>query len=380
MERSPNKLLSEARLSLPSPSGSGRPMSRQELADTLNRHLFAMSSRQSVMTANYVGKLERGLYRWPHQEYRDAFRAVLGATTDSALGFFIVRGIPTSADADRPTGTVATQTDLGWADMLRRTVLRLPAALAATQLAGAASPSDRSGSLAPELVSGLVEVVGNYRRAYQAVPASRLLPAALTYLDLLSSLRPAGRREPERVPLVTAAGETATLAGVLLALDADRYADALSYLDIAWSAARSVHNVELQTVVLGCRSFAVAYGGQDHAAGLECADFARRIGATGACPWTRAWVAAVASERCASLGDLSGCKTRLEESRAVLSGAEFEEVVWRGIGGYDLHKLRAYEGGDLMRLGRFQEAEIVLDRALDGLASTMVRHRAVPPN
>ena len=35
----PNHLLREARRRLPSPSGSGRPMSRQELADGVNAYL-----------------------------------------------------------------------------------------------------------------------------------------------------------------------------------------------------------------------------------------------------------------------------------------------------------------------------------------------------
>jgi hypothetical protein len=132
----------------------------------------------------------------------------------------------------------------------------------------------------------------------------------------------------------------------------------------------------MQAVVLASRSFAVAYGGDDHKAGLESADLARSIAASGACPQTRAWVAAVASERSASLGDLAGCQQRLDESRSALASAEFGDVPWRGIGGFDAGKLRAYEGGDLMRLHRYIDAEPMLDDALSQLDPSMSRHRA----
>ncbi|MGH3899223.1 MAG: XRE family transcriptional regulator [Pseudonocardiaceae bacterium] len=43
------------------------------------------------LTANYVGKLERGLIRWPGKLYREALRAILGVPTDAALGFINAR-------------------------------------------------------------------------------------------------------------------------------------------------------------------------------------------------------------------------------------------------------------------------------------------------
>jgi hypothetical protein len=39
------------------------------------------------MDAHYVGRLERGIRRYPTADYREAFRAVLGAATDAELGF-----------------------------------------------------------------------------------------------------------------------------------------------------------------------------------------------------------------------------------------------------------------------------------------------------
>lgn len=95
----PNDRLRQARLRMPSPSGSGRPMSRQELADAVNAYLARKDRREATLDANYVGKLERGDHRWPNNLRREAFRHVLHAATDTELGFHIIRGLP-SGPAD----------------------------------------------------------------------------------------------------------------------------------------------------------------------------------------------------------------------------------------------------------------------------------------
>ncbi|MCP2326956.1 transcriptional regulator with XRE-family HTH domain [Hamadaea flava] len=101
VQRKPNTLLRAARLGMQSPSGSGRPLSRQELADLVNVELVAQGIRYAAMDASHVGKYERGEYRWPQRAYRDGLRAVLGAAADAELGFYIVRG------ADAPAADVA---------------------------------------------------------------------------------------------------------------------------------------------------------------------------------------------------------------------------------------------------------------------------------
>ncbi|MFI1884521.1 MULTISPECIES: tetratricopeptide repeat protein [Streptomyces] len=48
---------------------------------------------------------------------------------------------------------------------------------------------------------------------------------------------------------------------------------------------------------------------------------------------------------------------------------------WGGIGAFDLSKADAYEGSDLVRLGRFAEALPALDGAIERLSPQMLRHR-----
>jgi hypothetical protein len=85
--RRPNTRLRQARLRTPSPADGRYVMSRQELAEAVNAHVFRATGRVSVMDAHYVARLERGIRRYPKDDYRAAFRAVLGVTTDAELGF-----------------------------------------------------------------------------------------------------------------------------------------------------------------------------------------------------------------------------------------------------------------------------------------------------
>jgi hypothetical protein len=63
-------------------------MSRRELADAVNAYIFKTTNRVYALDAHYVGRLERGVRRWPNADYRAAFRAVLAAATDAELGFY----------------------------------------------------------------------------------------------------------------------------------------------------------------------------------------------------------------------------------------------------------------------------------------------------
>ena len=97
--RTRNDLLRRARLRKCSPSGSGLAMSRQELADAVNAHVYATSRRVVSFDANHVGKLERGEVRWPTSQYRAALCAVLGAARPADLGFYITKD---GVDPDPP--------------------------------------------------------------------------------------------------------------------------------------------------------------------------------------------------------------------------------------------------------------------------------------
>ena len=83
----PNELLRQARERMPSRLAPGDCLSRQELAEQVNQWLYDRTKKRVELDANYIGKLERGLIRWPCRDYRQAFRAVLQVEADVHLGF-----------------------------------------------------------------------------------------------------------------------------------------------------------------------------------------------------------------------------------------------------------------------------------------------------
>jgi hypothetical protein len=89
--RTANDQLRQARERLPSGQVPGACASRQELAELVNRWVFEGTGRIVELDDNYVGKLERGVIRWPCRLYRDALRAILQAGTDAQLGFYAQR-------------------------------------------------------------------------------------------------------------------------------------------------------------------------------------------------------------------------------------------------------------------------------------------------
>ncbi|GHJ44003.1 hypothetical protein Cs7R123_13450 [Catellatospora sp. TT07R-123] len=271
--------------------------------------------------------------------------------------------------------------DLPGSSMYRRTFVTAAAAISAVgpvdDLSGvlrSVSPARRSGRVDPARVADLSAVAAAYRRSYQDMPAEELLGAAHAQLRLTGAVDPALQPEPVRTSLLTVMGEMAALIGVLYLLDRGDQANGWRYVDLAWEAAKAAGNAELQAIILGGRSFGVAYCSGDHRTGLDLAEYACEVARRGASDETRGWVAAVASERAASLGRLSACRALLEMSRTALT-AEPTETASLGIGVFNLGKLAAYEGGDMVRLGRHREAEPVLDLAIARLDPSMQRHR-----
>lgn len=106
----PNDRLTAARKALLSSSGSGRPMSRQELADRCNAELAVKyadrggKQRWAGLTDRTIGALERGNIRWPNDDYRWALCRVLQADKRS-LGFYIDRPDSSEVRADKAGNT-----------------------------------------------------------------------------------------------------------------------------------------------------------------------------------------------------------------------------------------------------------------------------------
>jgi hypothetical protein len=107
----PNDRLRRARARVESPHATGEPLTRQELAELVNEWLSVHKGQIVELDANYIGKLEQGTIRWPQDpERREAFRSVLGVSTDAELGF------------RRPRRSRSTVTDVDRQQFIRATV------------------------------------------------------------------------------------------------------------------------------------------------------------------------------------------------------------------------------------------------------------------
>lgn len=274
---------------------------------------------------------------------------------------------------------------LGW-DMRdeskRRAFLTQAAGMVGTVLALTDDPLDISSRRAAtsnslsfdlETLEGLEQTTLGLRRAYRSAGALSLLGASHGTLNLLTEMMPYAGRYQTR--LVTALGQTAGLIGIMLTLDLNDFDAGERYLSIAGRAAKQANNNELFAFIMGARAFHAAYKPEaDPIGAREWADTALTIAKRGISPVTHGWLSAVASEMYATENNEIACRRLLDNAAKHLEAADPSEP-WTGVGVFNAEKLSAYVGGDLMRLGRYSEAQQTLHDALGKLDESLVKHR-----
>jgi hypothetical protein len=213
--RGPNEQLRFAREQFPSRRTPGQRLSRQELAELVNQWVFDHTEERVELDENYIGKLERGVIRWPCRRYREALRAILHAETDAQLGFYMQR---------RRRGSVgASVTDMDRQQFFRLagTVMALPW----LDLLGPTEPTPipaKVGSIEVEQVRSAAKVFCSWSDAYggglarETVMAQLRWSAQLLHADCPENLRP---------ELFAAVAELCTVAG-FMAFDAGVHDDA----------------------------------------------------------------------------------------------------------------------------------------------------------
>lgn len=222
-----------------------------------------------------------------------------------------------------------------------------------------------------DTINGIAEAVLGLRTTYRLVSGYALLEPAYGMLGLLTELAPVAGRE--RAPVVSLIGQVSTLLASAFALDLEDFEAARPYLRLAMRAAQESSDTELLAFTLGGRAFHAAHSG-DLRAGVAFADAALDAARAGIHPRTHAWLLAVASEMHASDGVATQCESLLDEA-AVRLALPDDGRKWIGIGAFNSAKLTAYRGGDMMRLGRFSDAQEILGMALAGLDPSLAKHR-----
>jgi transcriptional regulator with XRE-family HTH domain len=342
-----NELIRAARMRVESPNSPRLPMTRQELAEAVNAHVFRAANERSSVDANHVGKWERGETRWPTVRYRAALRAVLNVATDAELGF------------RKPQRATVDNVD-------RKTFIR------ATLGAGAGVVLAHT-PLTPPPDGGLAEVLSGptmyYRRMESAVASDQLGPAVDAHLSLATRL--------VRERLRTSAGfcVLSEIAGLAAWLAADRGDNATArrrYKEAIVHAQRTHHPLLISYMTASFGQFAVE--ASNPRAGLSMLNRASaQLDAT-APDTARAWMASLFAVAHASLGDRAATTGALLEAEK-LANRQRHEPQWPWVFAFDAAKVAQYQAAALSRIGDVRAARVAYAAA--GPALTAAKPRAL---
>lgn len=235
-------------------------MSRQELAEAVNAYLWEKYRQRENLSANDIGNLERGVTRWPGKRRREAFRAVLHATTDAELGFYIMQGLQSPEPGVTDSQQLAPQLgphDPQPVDSVNPANMNTGAAVHQDRLAYVAANPRRVDRAA---IAALADVLDAQRRLEDTVGATPLVPAVTAHLNVITQLvREAHGTLQAR--LVDVAAQWAQFGG-WLHLSADQPGRAAALFDRATEWALEAGDTELLATITSFRGHAAWLAGQ----------------------------------------------------------------------------------------------------------------------
>ncbi len=190
-------------------------LSRQELAELANAWIWDRHHKVAALSANYIGKLEQGVIRWPGKVYREALRAILGVSTDAALGFVNARRVKLVAVDRRQF--IQTGTGLGAGALV------LGGPVAALLEGGEPTPiPHRIGATEIEQVRTATQVFASWSRIYGGGLAREAVMGQLRWSARLLDAACPARLRPD---LFGAVGYLADVAGYM-AVDVNAHEEA----------------------------------------------------------------------------------------------------------------------------------------------------------
>jgi tetratricopeptide (TPR) repeat protein len=228
----PNRLLRAARERVRSPRLPNAHLSRAELAEAVNAWLHEHTKRSGAFDGHYVGRLERGVVRWPGNDYRAALRAVLGVDNDDALGFRPPRGHLVSPCATGLDPAGALDEEAG--DRLNFAV-----------------PCPRRADGAA--VDAMAAVLGSVRRLEDETSAADVLPTVLHQRKLIERIA-TGARDGVRSRAVALSSEISQYLG-WLSMPLERWEDSRRYLDRSAVLALEVDDPDRLSAALSFQAY-----------------------------------------------------------------------------------------------------------------------------
>lgn len=344
-----NDALRATRLSRPSALLDGEPMSRAELADAVNAHLWQTTHARYALDAHTIARYERGVVRWPSAAYRSALRAVLGVATDAQLGFRPTRRGRAGIDLPGPGDHVqAADVPLDRRDVLRTGI----AGLAAVAVGGGhcqASPAEYRRELE------------HLQQLDRAQGSDRALTGVLRALTSINTALQTSQGA-DRASLLGIAARSAEFTGFLYRDLGDRVRS-LHWHDRAMEWAQQGDDVAMQSYVL-LRKAQAAYDQRDAGRMLGLTMAAGR-GEAALGPGLRAEIHQQRARGEAMLGATDqDVRRRLEVAQDELSGAAGRQSPDEPGAGYSEKLLSLQTAVCLTEAGRPAEAVVLYQRIL----------------
>ena len=238
-----NKQFRAARERTESLAHPGYCLTRQELAELVNTYIWDHHKNKIVeASANYICQIELGSIRWPGKLYREAFRAIFGVSTDSALGFANTRSRRTAVKLD----------NVKRKQLIQRTVSLGVGALLGGPLAallGDSKPTPipaRVGATDIAQIRNTTQVFRSWSFTYGGVPVR---DAAMAQLHWSAGLLDATCPDRLRPELFTAVGALADTVAYT-ALDAGVHEEARRVFSFGLACAKQAEEWHLRATVL----------------------------------------------------------------------------------------------------------------------------------
>ncbi|WP_432838785.1 hypothetical protein [Dactylosporangium sp. CA-092794] len=271
----PNHLLIAARRQLASPVRPGKSMSRSELADAVNRDLYSAGVHDADVDANYIGKLERGLHRWPTAVRRSAFQRVLGAATALDIGFYNPR--PSRDDTIAPSSPAP---DYVAVPLPSATGVATPAAGQTPATPDASAEQDAvailqrihrlNRTIDPEIIRQLRILVNDAVARYEQFDHAEIRPTLVNQRAWIASLLDECNYSGQRQQLFEIGAAASGLLGYL-AVGRGQHHLARAYCAEAFKLGELAQTPNLQAWARGLQSLCEYYA-QDYDAALRFAE------------------------------------------------------------------------------------------------------------
>ncbi|MGH3856097.1 MAG: XRE family transcriptional regulator [Pseudonocardiaceae bacterium] len=247
-----NERFRAARERTASPDHPDEGLSRRDLAELANAWIWEHHKTMTSLDSNHVGKIERGLVRWPSKLCREAFRAILGAPTDTALGFTNPRRAVVKRDTVKRQQFVSATTRLGVGTLVLGPLAALLEGSQPTPI------PRRVGATDIEQVRVAARVFASWSSTYGGALARDAVMAQLRWsAGLLDATYP----DQLRPKLFSAVGDLAEVAGYA-ALDADAQEEGRWVFGFALGCAEKAEDWHLRAKILAGMATQAIWAGQ----------------------------------------------------------------------------------------------------------------------